>query len=151
MHNFKYGSRVIENERTVSMETHIVQAGNTIRSIVRLFGMFAALVLVNLLLKNIAERPVVSLNGMLMVKQSAYFVVNESALSALSFVYQHMFSVVLALLGGVAVCVAVVLLCGKACAIFVHTRKQGVHGSVSQSAQSVFQAVSYKQKVCFLS
>lgn len=151
MHNFKYGSRVIENERTVSMETHIAQAGNTIRSIVRLFGMFAAVVLVNLLLKNIAERPVVSLNGMLMVKQSAFFVVNESALSALSFVCQHMFSVVLALLGGVAVCIAVVLLCGKVCAIFVHTRKQGVHGSVSQSAQSVFQAVSYKQKVCFLS
>ena len=98
MHNFMYGSRVIENERTVSLETHITRAGNTIRSVVKFFAMLVVVLLFNYWLKNFNQRFEFSFNGIRVLQEFLYLFFNESALSAMSVVYQHMFCAVMAIL-----------------------------------------------------
>lgn len=153
MHNFLYGSRVIEDERTVSIETNMMKAGNIIGNIVKSFVMFFIFVLFNILLNNVLEHcsTLASVNTIRVLEEGIYLLSNDNSLSILYFVYRHMFGVLLAILGGVSVCFAVVCMCGT---VFIDEMKQGgqhFRSCFMQISESRFAAVSYKQKVSFLS
>lgn len=151
MHNFMYGSRVIENERTVSLETHITRAGNTIRSVVKFFAMLVVVLLFNYWLKNFNQRFEFSFNGIRVLQESLYLFFNESALSAMSVVYQHMFCAVMAILGCAAVFTLILSLRRSISALAVRVHSRRVQNGPVQNSQNWFGVISFRQKVCFLS
>lgn len=151
MQNFLYGSRVIENERTVSMRTHMKNFGKTVGNIVRFFVVFCAFALLSFWLKTSVRHIDFSLQSLNVLQESMYVLANENAVSIFGFVYQHIFSILSVILGCVALWAVYVYAYRKVCACIVRTDGRFVHSGNAQSSEAFFGAVAYRQKVKFLS
>ncbi len=152
MHNFSYGSRTIENERTVSLETNVAKVGNTFRSVARLLVLFCVFAVVDAIVHNLAQHaPVISFETLRTVEQGVCVMANDNLLRTVYFVYSHCFGAIVAI-SFYCIIALVWMLCNILQVPFcrVALSEQRDNKGVSISAVSVYQA-TYRYKVCFLS
>ena len=153
MHCFLYDSRVIENEQQVRLERNVRRIGNLLHAVVNFFVTFFLFILINFLLSNLVRHTNLTFVSMLrFVQESAEVMVSQSALSAVCIAYQHSLCIVLAF---AFTCVYYIgLLLNSLCNGEVSTEKEhSTHSKDSGefSANTGVSAVSYRDKVCFLS
>ena len=154
MHCFKYGSRVIENERQVRLEQNVRNIGSLLRSIVMLFVTFFLFVLINCLLSNLIQNTHLSFIKLMSVMQeSDKVLLNDGVLSTLYIAYQHSFALFLTV---VTINCAYqfglelkTLVNGKSCC----DKEKAMFDKDSRefNTETTDDTVSYRYKVCFLS
>lgn len=150
MHKFLYHSRVIENERTSSLQEKMNRVGNILHSVVKFVGMLVAALLLNLLLHNIIQHiNLLNISALHAFENGVLLIMHESAMSAITYLYEHLWGSMLAI-----VCIAVgfaLCICGD-CGDVVYIADD--HGSVCGAdvlRERPARAVSYRYKVSFLS
>lgn len=151
MHRFFYGSRVIENERIVSLETKMEKAGSIIHHVVGFLAMIFVVALLNMLLSNLVQYScLLTVNLMRMAEQGIALMLSDETLAFVLFLYNHKLGAVFA-----AVCCAVVfvavMLCSYGSICFVDVRRSTACSRNVQHKEKLYAAVAYKYKVCFLS
>ena len=154
MHCFKYGSRVIENERQVRLEQNVRNIGNLLHTIVWLFVTFFLFVLINCLLTNLVQHMHLTFIKLLNVlHESDKLLLNNGILSTFYFAYQHSFALFLTV---------VALSCVYQFGLTLRTLANGKSESDDKqvsfdkdsnefSTETTDNTVSYRYKVCFLS
>ncbi len=152
MDDFVYGSDVINNEVAVSMRNHVRNFGNILRSVVRFFAMLLCVVLFNMVLKMVMQQHAeFSFNTLRVIDEGLYILINESSLSILTFTYNHLFATLLVMLGGVTLCTLCVYARDLFCIRGIRTRSGSMRNAGDLGIRSCLCAVSYRQKVSFLS
>lgn len=155
MPSFRYGSRVIENEQQVRLNSNVRKIGNWLHSIVRLFVTLFLFVLINFLLSSLVQHANLTFAKLLhLVQQSAEILFSQSALSAVSsFVYHQSLSIMLAVAFFCA-CLFELVIIKLLCKAVINTemeKETHSHFSKEFDTEKGETIVSYKQKVCFLS
>ncbi|MCH5152665.1 MAG: hypothetical protein J1F68_01720 [Clostridiales bacterium] len=155
MHSFNYGSRIIENEQQVRLECNVRRIGNLLHAVVRLFVTFFLFVLINILLSSLVQHVNLTFVKLLhLVQQSAEILFSQSALSAVTgFLYHQSFSLMLAVTFFCACLLELVilnLLCRTTQNVELEKEKH-THIRRVFNTEAGEVAVSYRQKVCFLS
>lgn len=139
-------------ERYGTTQSKTVKKNITLSGAVKFLLMFSAFSLLNYLLSNLTNHTsILTFNSMRVLEQGFWFVLNDSTISFVTFVYEHWFGAVFAF-----VCFAIMftltvsMLCGKTIG-FVGMRKGSARSHFSQGSVAARGAVAYKHKVCFLS
>ena len=153
MHSFTYGSRVIENEQQVRLHTHVRRIGNLLRAVVNFCLTFFLFVIINLVLRNlVGHTNFTFLSVMRFVQENAEVLVGNSALSVITFLYQHSFCLMLALAFSCVYPFDFVLSSIVNSASSCEQDKQTqLNYSQEHNLKVGYSAISYKHKVCFLS
>lgn len=150
MHKFTYGTRVIENERTVSLQNNVEKAGSFIHKAARFLFASLAVVLLNVLLANIVRNTtVVTVGSMRVFVQGFAFALDGGKLGLVYYVYKRVFGFVCAALCGALMFAFVALRCNLVC--FVGKQRNVVRCNAEQMSGKLCGAVAYRYKVCFLS
>ena len=153
MNSFTYGSRVIENEQQVRLHRNVRKIGNLLRAVVNFCATFFLFVLINFLLRNLEQHTSFTFfTVMRFVQESVEVLLSNSALSIITFLYQHSFCLMLAL---AFTCVyqfgfvlSTLVSSGTNC-----EKDDYAHVKSSQecNTQVGCSTISYRYKVCFLS
>ena len=154
MRNFTYGSRVIENEQQVRLQTNVRKIGNLLRAVVNFCLTFFLFVIINFLLRNLVQHTNFTFVTVLrFVQESAEMLLSNSALSVITFVYEHFFCLMLAVAFTCVYQFGFVLNgnTGRSVANFANEHKSFGRNSRENSTQIDCSTVSYRHKVCFLS
>ena len=153
MHCFMYDSRVIENEQQVRLHTHVRKIGNLLHAVVSFFVTCFLFILINFLLSNLIQHTHMSMiSTMRFVHSSAELLLSDSALSAISFAYQHSFGIMLALAFSCVYGCALVL--KSLCTSENNAEKEKETYSKDSGefhTEVGCSTISYRHKVCFLS
>ena len=154
MRSFKYGSRVIENERQVRLEQNVRNIGNLLHTIVWLFVTFFFFVLINFLLSSLVQNMHLSfIKLMNVLVESNKLLLSDGILSTVYFAYQHSFALFLTVVAigcaykfGLALTTLVNGECerDKEKAVFDEDNRDF-------NTETTDNTVSYRYKVCFLS
>ena len=153
MHCFKYGSRVIENERQVRLEQNVRNIGSLLRSIVMLFVTFFLFVLINCLLSNLIQNTHLSFIKLMNVLQESNKVLLNDGVLTVYIAYQHSFALFLTV---------VTINCVYQFGLELKTLVYGKSSCDKEKAvfdkdgrefntETTDGTVSYRYKVCFLS
>ena len=153
MHTFVYGSRVIENEQQIKLERRVKKLGSWVRLLVKFLAAFFFFVVLNTLLSNLAQHTndLFTMHTYRLIQEGTRVLFVDNAFTTSSFVCQFAIGVVSAFASYCVVEYGVVLR-----ALGVGNEKQEdeqCDHDENRPAQTVvgFNAVAYKQKVCFLS
>ena len=153
MPSFVYGSRVIENERQVKFQRNVRKIGNLLHAVVSFFVTFFLFILINFLLRNLVQNANLTFDKMLnFVQQNAEFLLSHSALSVVSFIYQHSLCFMLAVAFTCVYKLGVMLTSLVGTGSNFDKQKQSYNKDSQQfNTQTAFSTISYRHKVCFLS
>lgn len=153
MPSFRYGSRVIENEQQVSLERHVKKIGNLLHAVVSSFATFLLFVLINILLSNFVQHTQLTFVKMFhIVQESAEILLSQSALSVISFTYQHSFCLMLALAFTCVYSFGLMLKSLVSAESKAKKEKETYSKDCREfDTQTLDSTVSYRHKVCFLS
>ena len=153
MHTFVYGSRVIENEQQIRLESNVKKFGNFVQTVVKFFVVFILFTLINAMLSNLAQHTnLFSLSSWRLVEEAVRLLIVDNAFTTSSMFYQDFLAVVASL---TFVCVheygLVVRTLSGAC-----EHNDGEQSDSSKHFEQVqvvntCAVVSYRHKVCFLS
>ena len=156
MHTFVYGSRLIENEQQIRLEHHAKRVGSWVHTVVKFLVAFFSFVGLNALLSNIVQHTNLFsvhtyLDFLRFVEEATRVLFVDNAFTTSSFMYQF----AIGLISGLVVsCVAEYEFVLRALGVGDEREEneENKHDD-SRQAQSpvVFNTVSYRQKVCFLS
>lgn len=152
MHSFHYGTRVIENERTVSLESKMISVGNKFCNVVRLLVLFVVFCVVNALLSNLIQHiSGFSFNTFKLLEEGFVLFLNDGFVSTFAFVYQNSFGTIFATCCCMVILSLSLFFLGYARLRFFETEKHIVRSNSGSSSEAIFGTVSYKYKVAFLS
>lgn len=152
MQYFQYGSRIVENERIIGLESKVRKFGNMLHAVVEFFVAVILFVALNSLLRTLSQNlGLSSISAYRLLVESINAVAYNDALAFILHIYNHLSGIVVAL---TFTCVyAVICIVGS----FAHSKFSDVpNGSVcareefTQSAVDVDSVLSYRHKVCFL-
>lgn len=151
MQKFTYGSRVIENERTVSLQNNVEKAGSLIHKAVSFLLLFLGVVLLNVLLADIVRNPsIVTVGSSRVFVQGFAFALNCGKMELVYVLYKNVFGFVCAALCGVWACI-VAATCFVRSVCLVGEGRHVVRGEDEQMGGKRYGAVAYRYKVRFLS
>ena len=153
MHTFVYGSRVIENEQQIRLERHAKRVGSWVHTAVKFLAAFFFFVVLNTLITNLAQHTnnLCTLNTWRIIEEGTRVLFVDNAFTTSSFVCQFAIGVVSAF---AAYCVVEYELFLRALGVGAdgEEKERDDTDCTSQAQTStLFNTVSYKQKVCFLS
>ena len=154
MHSFVYGSRVIENEQQIRLESRVKNFGNFVHMVVKFFAAFIFFVVLNTLLSNLAQHTnsLFTLNTWRLIEEGSRVLFVDNAFTTTSFVYQFAISLVSAL---TITCVAeygwVLRALGANDEHAEEEHSNRCKREEKPHTVNTYGLVSYKQKVCFLS
>lgn len=154
MHCFKYGSRVIENERQVRLEQNVRNIGSLLRAVVWLFVTFFLFVLINCLLSNLVQNTHLTfIKLMNAIQESGKLLLSDGVLSTVYIAYQHSFALFLTVVTFTCVyqfslALKTLASCNCSC-----DKENATYSKDSReiSTQTADVTISYRYKVCFLS
>ena len=156
MHSFVYGSRVIENEQQITLERRVQKLGNYVGTFVKAFVAFFLFFGLNALLSNLVQHThLFSFNLYVetyrFLQEAVRVLFVDNAFTTTSFLYQFTLSLVSAI-----ICTSVVeyeLVVRTFAAATEHSDEENYKHDHTEcvSTVEVYNVVSYKQKVCFLS
>ena len=152
MQYFQYGSRIVENERVIGLESKVRKFGNMLCGIVEFFVAVILFVTLNSLLRNLSHNiGLSSISAYRMLVESINIVVHNDALAFVLNIYNHVSGIVMALTF-TCVCVVAYMIsvyrCGEANSVLNSIAY--ARADFSQSAVNVHSVLSYRHKVCFL-
>lgn len=152
MRYFQYGSRVVENEQTVRFQNNVKRIGRAFRAVVNFLVAICIFTALNSLLHSLAHHTgLFSFSSAShILQESANMLVNNDALSFISYMYEHALCIMFSF--------AISCACSIVCLIFamsgVTNDEQNavtfVRNDFSQSAVDADTVISYRHKVCFL-
>ena len=153
MHTFVYGSRVIENEQQIRLERKVRKLGSWVHTLVKFLAAFFFFVVLNTLLSNLVQHTndLFTINTYRIIQESMRVLFVDNAFTTSSFVCQFAIGVVSAFAAYCVVEYGVVL---RALGVGSEKKEneEDEHDYERVSIVSnLFNTVSYKQKVCFLS
>ncbi|MCH5156690.1 MAG: hypothetical protein J1G02_02295 [Clostridiales bacterium] len=154
MRCFKYGSRVIENERQVRLEQNVRNIGSLLHAVAMFFVTFFLFVLINFLLSNLIQNTQLTFIKLMNVLQNGgKELLTDSVLSTIYFAYQNSFALFLTVV--TFTCVYQFGLTLKTL-VYVASESDKQKSTYSKegrefNTKTADVTVSYRYKVCFLS
>ncbi|MCH5151681.1 MAG: hypothetical protein J1F65_03375 [Clostridiales bacterium] len=152
MQYFQYGSRIVENERIIGLESKVRKVGNMLHAVVEFFVAVILFTALNTILHNLAhETGLFSFSTYRILLEGANIVASNDTLTFISYLYDHMYCIVFALTFG-CVCAVVYMISVYYSdeAERVHSTSNYVRNDFSQSAVDAHDVPSYRHKICFL-
>ena len=152
MQYFQYGSRIVENERIIGLESKVRKVGNMLHAVVEFFVAITLLTALNTILHNLAhDTGLFSFSTYRILLEGANIIASNDTLTFISYLYDHMYGIVFELTFG-CVCVVAYMISDYHCdeAERVHSKSNYVRNDFSQSTVDVHDVLSYRHKICFL-
>ena len=152
MQYFQYGSRIVENERVIRLESKVRKFGNMICGIVEFFVAVILFTTLNSLLHNLSQNVgLSSISSYRLLVESINLFANNDALAFVLHIYDHVSGIVMTLtFTCVCVIAYMISICRCSEANSVQNSSTYACENFVQSAVDVHSVLSYRHKVCFL-
>ena len=152
MQYFQYGSRIVENERIIGLESKVRKVGNMLHAIVEFFVAITLFTALNTILHNLAHNTgLFSFSTYRILLEGANIVASNDTLTFISYLYDHLYGILFALtFGCVCELVYVISVYYSDEAERVHSKSNYVRNDFCQAPVSVDNVLSYRHKICFL-
>ena len=153
MQSFTYGSRVINNEPTQRLNRHVQRLGNALGAFVKLLLAILLFSVVNFTIAKISQQTNLLTPGTLrFIYENFPMLVHNGTLYVLRYMYQYAFCIALAI---AVSCIRQIALMIEALVYHtgtsVDTNRASIRNNFAQSEVAANRAISYRDKVCFLS
>ena len=152
MQYFQYGSRIVENERIIGLESKVRKFGNMLCAVVEFFVAIILFTALNSILRNLSQNMgLSSFSAYRVLVESFNAVAYNDALAFILHVYDHVCGIVITLTITCAYTV-ICLICNFRCVEASAVQNKSVYACAdfAQSAVDVQSVLSYRHKVCFL-
>lgn len=149
---FQYGSRIVENERIIGLESKVRKFGNMLCAVAEFFVAVILFTALNSILRNLSQgMGLSSLSAYRMLVESINMFAYNDALAFVLHLYNHASSIVVAITF-TCVCVIAYMISIYRCVEATDAQNSTSYACAefAQSAVSAQSVLSYRHKVCFL-